>query len=57
VTFPDSTAISSYAREAVAACQQAGLISGRSSGVFDPQGTAMRCEVAKVMMGFHKLLS
>jgi GH24 family phage-related lysozyme (muramidase) len=57
ITFPDSASISTYARDAVTACQQAGIISGRSSGVFDPQGTALRCEVAKVMMGFHQLMS
>lgn len=57
VTFPDESEISSYALEAVSACQQAGLISGRTSGVFDPQGTLQRCEAAKVLMLFHQLFA
>ena len=55
VTFTDEADISRYAVSSVTACQQAGLISGRTDGSFDPQGTAQRCEVAKVIMQFHQM--
>ncbi len=56
-TFTDQSSISSYALESVSACQQAGIISGRTDGSFDPQGTALRCEVAQVMMAFSQLFA
>ncbi|MBP3966208.1 choice-of-anchor I family protein [Paenibacillus lignilyticus] len=53
VTFTDEASISSYAREAVAAVQQAGIINGRASAgagsSFDPQQFATREETAKMI--------
>jgi len=53
--FADEALISLYARAAVYAMQQADVISGRPSGLFDPKGTATRAEAAKVMYGVLSL--
>ncbi len=52
ISFGDANHISSYAKEAVAACQRGGIVSGRDNGNFDPQGSATRAEVATIMMKF-----
>jgi beta-galactosidase len=49
--FPDEAAVSDYAREAVKALKEAGIISGRANGRFDPRATATREEAAKVLCG------
>jgi len=54
LNYPDKSAISDWAFEAVTYCTMRGLLSGRSNGNFDPQGTANRAEVATVMMRFDK---
>ena len=57
ITFTDAKKISSYARKAVAACQQGGVVGGEKVGNgyrFRPQGNASRAEVATIMMNFYK---
>ena len=53
--FCDSTKISAYAKEAVKEMQMAGVISGKNSNLFDPQGTATRAEIAAVLRRFGEL--
>lgn len=53
-TFKDSDAISSWAKEAVSVLQQAGVLSGRSDGTFDPKATATRAEVASILNRLRK---
>ena len=50
--FPDSNKISGYAKKYVTMMQQAGIIAGRDTGVFDPQGNTKRCEAAKMLSVF-----
>ncbi|MCL2387283.1 MAG: S-layer homology domain-containing protein [Defluviitaleaceae bacterium] len=52
--FTDSTEISPWAVEGIAAAQQAGLITGRPEGNFAPRDTATRAEVATI---FARLLA
>ncbi len=54
-TFADHSKISTYAKEAVKQIQMVGVISGKSSNLFDPQGTATRAEVSTVMRRFVEL--
>ena len=57
ITFTDAKSISSYARKAVAACQQGGVVGGEKTDGgyrFRPQGNASRAEVATIMMNFYK---
>ena len=54
-TFADSTKINTYAKEAVKQMQMAGVISGKNSNLFDPQGTATRAEVSAVLRRFVEL--
>ena len=57
IAFTDAKKISSYARSAVAACQQGGVVGGEKDGNgyrFRPQGNASRAEVATIMMNFSK---
>ncbi len=51
-SFTDSASVSAYAKEAVQAMYQAGILNGKGNGVFDPQGTATRAEVAQMLMNF-----
>ncbi len=55
-TFADSSRISVYAKDAVKQMQMAGVISGKSCNLFDPQGTATRAEVAAVLRRFTELV-
>ena len=50
--YPDSDSISGWAADAAGYCQTAGIISGRSGGVFAPQETATRAEVAAIIQRF-----
>ena len=52
ITFSDESEISEYAKPAVKAMQQAGIINGRTGGNFDPQGKATRAEVAAIFRRF-----
>lgn len=54
ITFNDADKISNYAKNAVATCQQAGLVNGKGNALFDPKGNAKRAEVATIMMNFCK---
>jgi uncharacterized repeat protein (TIGR02543 family) len=54
-TFDDSAKISAYAKDAVKQMYMAGVISGKSGNLFDPQGTATRAEVSAVLFRFVKL--
>lgn len=56
-TFADSSKISVYAKDAVKEMQMAGVISGKNSNLFDPQGTITRAEVAAVLHRFVELVS
>lgn len=61
VTFADEASIASYAKEAVAAVQQAGIMDGRpradGRGVsFDPQGIATREQTAKLFANIMDML-
>jgi hypothetical protein len=51
-TFADDTAISSWAREAVNAMFEAGIISGVDDNRFDPQGGGTRAQVATLLRNF-----
>lgn len=51
-TFSDDAAISSSAKSAVYALQEAGVINGMGDGTFSPQGTATRAQVAQIYMKF-----
>ncbi len=50
--YPDAASISSYAKDAALYCQTTGVIGGRSGGVFAPQETATRAEVAAIIQRF-----
>ena len=56
ITFKDAGKISGYAKAAVKACQQGGIVSGEKDGNgynFRPQGNASRAEVATIIMNFY----
>ena len=55
--FPDDGQISAYAKEAVYALRNAGVINGMDGGSFQPRGTASRAQVAQVFMKFITALS
>ncbi|HHV19269.1 MAG TPA: S-layer homology domain-containing protein, partial [Thermoanaerobacterales bacterium] len=50
--FTDQAKINSWSSEAVANMQQYGIIKGKTSGTFDPQGTATRAEAATILKGY-----
>lgn len=54
-TFADGAKIGAYAKDAVKQMQMAGIISGKNSNLFDPQGTATRAEVSAVLRRFVEL--
>ena len=56
LSFGDAADISDWAREAVDICAKAGIINGKDGGVFDPQGTASRAEVATLMTNFCRIV-
>lgn len=53
-TFSDDGEISDYARRAVYALKGEDIINGRENGEFDPNGTALRAEAAKIIYGVYK---
>ena len=56
VTFADNAQISSWAKNAVRAMQQAGILAGKNGNKFDPKGTATRAEVATILRRFVKIV-
>ena len=56
VTFADNAQISSWAKDAVRAMQQVGILAGKANNCFDPKGTATRAEVATVLRRFVKIV-
>lgn len=50
--FSDQGRISAYAREALSWANGAGLITGKGGGVLDPQGPAVRAQVAAIFQRF-----
>ena len=56
VMFTDHDNISPWAIDAVLAMRDAGIISGRPNGSFDPHATATRAEVAAMFARFVKLI-
>ncbi len=54
VTFADESAIASYAGNAVAEMQQAGIINGKGGNRFDPSANATRAEAAVMISEFIK---
>ena len=56
VTFADNAQISSWAKDAVKAMQQAGILAGKANNRFDPKGTATRAEVATVLRRFMEIV-
>ena len=56
LTFADSASISSWARDAVKAAQQAGIISGKGNNRFDPKGAATRAETSAMLHRFVELV-
>jgi len=56
-SFADGDKISGYAKDAVDILSKAGILSGRSGGVFAPQDSATRAECSKVLsVLLYKLL-
>lgn len=50
--FADSAEIADYAKEAVSALYNSGIVSGVGNNTFSPLGKATRAEVAKLLSGF-----
>jgi hypothetical protein len=50
--FADGAAIAGYARAAVETVARAGIIGGKPSNLFDPEGSATRAEVAAILRRF-----
>ena len=51
-SFTDDGSISSWARDSVYALNRAGVVQGRDTGAFDPQGCATRAEAAAIIQRF-----
>lgn len=56
ITFADDTTISAYAKDAVKAIQQTGIINGKDNNRFDPQGNATRAEASTILRRFVELV-
>ncbi len=56
VTFADNAQISSWAKNAVKAMQQAGVLSDKANNLFDPKGNATRAEAATVLHRFVEIV-
>lgn len=57
VIFADDAKISTWAREAVKAIQQTGIIVGKTDNLFDPQGSATRAEASTILRRFVELVA
>lgn len=51
--FADDSKISNYAKDAVYACREAGIIDGIGNNYFAPKDTATRAQVAKILSVFY----
>lgn len=56
VTFADNAKISAYAKDAVKAIQQTGVINGKYNNSFDPHGNTTRAETATILRRFVELV-
>ncbi|QHT63000.1 hypothetical protein GXP70_25560 [Paenibacillus lycopersici] len=56
VTFADETEISIWAKDAVKAIQQAGVVEGKDNNRYDPAGNATRAEAAIILRRFMELV-
>ena len=56
ITFADNAKISAYAKDAVKAIQQTGVINGKDNNHFDPQGNATRAEASTILRRFVELV-
>ena len=52
--FPDDAKIAAWAKNAVYACQQAGIVKGNENGYFQPLKSASRAEVSVIIAVFHQ---
>ena len=52
--YTDTATISFWALDSMQWAEGSGLISGRENKTLAPKGTAVRCEVAQILMNFHK---
>ena len=48
--YPDASAVSAFAQDAVAWAVDAGLLTGTGAGTLNPQGTATRAELAALLV-------
>ncbi len=55
--FADAGSIAAYAKDAATAMQKAGIISGKSDGMFDPKAGATRAEVSAMLHRFVVVFS
>lgn len=51
--FTDQDSIADYAVSDVAALKEAGILSGRDTGAFDPKANATRAEAVKILYGVY----
>jgi hypothetical protein len=49
IPYHDASAVSGYAKEAIAALNKAGIMTGKGNGIFDPQSLATRAEAAQII--------
>ena len=56
VAFSDDAKIAAYAKGAVTAIQQAGIMRGKGDNLFDPQGNATRAEASTILRLFAELV-
>lgn len=54
-TFTDQASISDWATTDVATLKDAGIVSGRDTGAFDPKANATRAEAVKILHGVYIL--
>lgn len=56
VTFADGAKISPWAKEAVRAIQQTGVVEGKDNNRYDPAGIATRAEASTILRRFIKFV-
>ncbi|MNY73471.1 hypothetical protein D3C86_2122700 [compost metagenome] len=54
--FTDGDSVSSWAKEAVNTIAAAGILNGKTGGIFDPKTNASRAEVATVLARWIQML-
>ena len=55
VTFADDAEIGNSSKDAVYACQQAGIVTGKTETEFAPKDSATRAEIATFITRYHKV--